>query len=476
MGMMERAGIRRKNTLVCLDSVEQASRGQFFTPLAVAEIMARMPRIPHSGTIKVLDPGAGTGMLSVAMVSYLYQHRPSLKIELTAVENDEKLLGALKDALNDCSSLGVTVRLVSEDYITWALESQERFDIIIENPPYRKLRAGSVHDRKLRNHGIQVPNLYAAFMALGVRQLSVDGQLVVIAPRSWMNGTYYSRFRKDLVGRASFNAIHIFGSRSLVFGDMNVLQESVIVCLTLGKKQSDILLRFSHDPSSRFTERLATVDEVIHSGFIFVPATQNDIDAVACMGQFRHTLDDLGLSVSTGKVVDFRSRDILVDAPDIFSKRLIYSANIINNQVVHPRTTLSKPQWIRCMDDKASKLFCPAGNYVLVKRFSAKEEARRLVSTVWASSEPSAFDNKLNYIHQSNQGLNPMLARGIALWLNSPQVDAYFRVFSGHTQVNATDLRHLKFPSSRALIAVARQNRNPETAFQELVNGNIEAA
>ena len=69
-----------------------------------------------------------------------------------------------------------------------------------------------------------------------------------------------------------------------------------------------------------------------------------------------------------------------------------------------------------------------------------------------------------------------MLARGIALWLNSPQVDAYFRVFSGHTQVNATDLRHLKFPSSRALIAVARQNRNPETAFQELVNGNIEAA
>lgn len=276
MGMMERARIRRKNTLASLDSVEQASRGQFFTPLAVAEIMARMPRIPHSGTIKVLDPGAGTGMLSVAMVSYLYQHRPNLKIELTAVENDEKLLGALKDALNDCSSLGVTVRLVSEDYITWALESQERFDIIIENPPYRKLRAGSVHDRKLRSHGIQVPNLYAAFMALGVRQLSVGGQLIVIAPRSWMNGTYYSRFRKDLVGRVSFNAIHIFGSRSLVFGDMNVLQESVIVCLTLGKKQSDILLRFSNDPSSKFTERLATADEVIHSDFIFVPATQSD--------------------------------------------------------------------------------------------------------------------------------------------------------------------------------------------------------
>ena len=69
-----------------------------------------------------------------------------------------------------------------------------------------------------------------------------------------------------------------------------------------------------------------------------------------------------------------------------------------------------------------------------------------------------------------------MLAKGIALWLNSPQVDAYFRVFSGHTQVNATDIRQLYFPSRHALAAIAQLTNNPATAFQQLVDGNIEAA
>jgi adenine-specific DNA-methyltransferase len=32
-------------------------------------------------------------------------------------------------------------------------------------------------------------------------------------------------------------------------------------------------------------------------------------------------------------------------------------------------------------------------------------------------------------------------------YLNSTFVDAYFRQFNGHTQVNATDLRNLRYPS-----------------------------
>lgn len=476
MGELERAERRRSDTLACLDSNDQASRGQFFTPLAVAAIMARIPRVPESGMIRVLDPGAGTGMLVVALVSYLHHHRPKLKLEVTAVENDERLIDTLKDALDDCAKLGAEVNLVVEDYITWALQARQYYDIIIQNPPYHKLRARSVHDKALRKHGIQVPNLYAAFMSLGMRQLCPGGQLVVISPRSWMNGTYYSRFRKDLVSRASLDVIHTFGSRSLVFGDMDVLQESIIVSLTAGKRQNQVLIRFSNDACSEVTERFATADEVIKSDFIFVPASQTDIEAVACMNSFPYTLEDLGLSVSTGKVVNFRSRQALTYEPDLYSQRLIYPANIVDNQVIHPRTNLSKPQWIRCTDDNSRKLSCPAGTYVLIKRFSAKEETRRLVSTVWTSQHPSAFDNKLNFIHESNHGINPMLAKGIALWLNSPQVDAYFRVFSGHTQVNATDIRQLYFPSRHALAAIAQLTNNPATAFQQLVDGNIEAA
>lgn len=479
MEMMERAEHRRDAALACLDSTEQAARGQFFTPPAVADIMARMVRmshLPESGVIRILDPGAGTGMLSVAVASYLRAARPNLTLEITAVENDPALLPALREALADCAHLGATVTLVPENYFEWAPRARQYFDLIIQNPPYHKLRVGSPDDVALRAHGIQVPNVYAAFMALGIRQLGPRGQMVVISPRSWMNGTYYSRFRKDLISRVSLDAIHTFESRSLIFGDMDVLQESIIMCVSAGIQGDRILIRSSMDAYAPVRERTVATTEVIRSNAIFVPASQSDSDAVSWMESFPYTLADLGLNVSTGKVVGFRCKEIVHPNPDLHSQRLIYPTNIVDHRVVHPRATLSKPQWINPVDSAGLKLLCPAGSYVLVKRFSSKEEARRIVSAVWTSAEPSAFDNKLNYIHESGGGLDPVLARGIALWLNSPQVDAYFRVFSGHTQVNATDLRLLKFPDRDALVSLARQNGNPALNVQHLCDGRIKAA
>jgi len=43
------------------------------------------------------------------------------------------------------------------------------------------------------------------------------------------------------------------------------------------------------------------------------------------------------------------------------------------------------------------------------------------------------------------------VAVGLAYWLNSTAVDDHFRAFSGHTQVNATDLRTMPYPSLEQL-------------------------
>ncbi|MEJ7713500.1 MAG: hypothetical protein WKF84_27565 [Pyrinomonadaceae bacterium] len=97
----------------------------------------------------------------------------------------------------------------------------------------------------------------------------------------------------------------------------------------------------------------------------------------------------------------------------------------------------------------------PAGIFVLVKRFSAKEESRRVVSALYDPTlVPAAkvgFENHLNYFHERGKGLNRDLAQGLTAFLNSTLVDAYFRQFNGHTQVNATDLRSLKYPSRHEL-------------------------
>src|SRR5690606_27911075 len=152
---------------------------------------------------------------------------------VTAIEIDQTLHATLRDTLDDVETLGnVTTDLISQDFLSWALSTDHRFDLVIQNPPYAKLQTGSGPQNMLRAAGIDVPNIYAAFLALGVRLLDTDGQQVAITPRSWMNGAYYSRFRREFVDLAGIDAIHTFESRSKVFGDTGVLQEAIVVSAT----------------------------------------------------------------------------------------------------------------------------------------------------------------------------------------------------------------------------------------------------
>lgn len=95
------------------------------------------------------------------------------------------------------------------------------------------------------------------------------------------------------------------------------------------------------------------------------------------------------------------------------------------------------------------------GSYVLVKRFSSKEEKRRVVAYVVSPNEIHqswiAFENHWNVFHINKHGLDRLTALGLACFLNSTELDKYFRMFSGHTQVNATDLRNIKFPTLKTL-------------------------
>ena len=274
---------------------------------------------------------------------------------------------------------------------------------------------------------------------------------MAITPRSWMNGTYYSDFRHAFVREAGIDAIYTFESRSRVFGDLGVLQESIIVAATRGTFPDKVLVQASYDHNAEPSSRHVDYSEIVTPDFIHVPATEKDAEAVAWMKtHVTSTLADLGLTVSTGRVVDFRSREMLHFEPVTGAVPMV-NASHLRGGVVHHPIGAKKPEWFHSDPESMAKLVVPGGAYVLVKRFSAKEEKRRIVSAVSRSEGSVAFDNKLNYIHHDGHGLDPEIAAGLALFLNSTRVDEYFRVFSGHTQVNATDLRIMRFPSLEQL-------------------------
>lgn len=451
MSLLADATILRNNYLTFVASDTQEKLSQYFTPQEVAKQMAASFTLPKTGTLKILDPGAGSGILTAALVERVLVEAPQLHLEITAVEKDEQLIKPLASTLTAIEGAGYQTQLVNADFIDWALTTDERFDLVIQNPPYKKLSSASSANELLKQYDIFVPNMYAAFMSLGLSLLKEFGQQVSITPRSWMNGTYYTKFRQNVLTQASLNRIHTFNSRSKVFGDTGVLQEAIIVRLDRASVPKEVIISVSEDHTSDVSLSPVPYEHVYTGDFIFVPSTQEAQQAVARMSDVRGSLSDLEITVSTGKVVDFRNRDKLSHEYIDGAYPLIFSTHIKDSRVIHPVNNSKKPQWFIMSETNDEKLLVPAGTYVLVKRFSSKEEKRRISAAVHTFDTSAAFDNKTNYFHVSGAGMEPDAARGLALWLNSKEVDSYFRVFSGHTQVNATDLRQMKFPTLNEL-------------------------
>ena len=467
MDIVTRAENRRQEALLALDRNRQSELGQFLTPLAVARIMSSMVRVPQGkDNFYILDPGSGTGILLATMVDRILSKHPKAKIHVTAVETDENVIPYLRKTLEDCKSLGVHTELITQNFIDWGISTSKQYDVVIQNPPYYKLSANSPTVFSLKNIGYIVPNMYSAFMALGAELLKPQGYQIAITPRSWMNGTYYTSFRKRYISDLSIDKIHTFESRSTVFQESEVLQEIIIVGAYKGSVSPQVELSVSRDQNHIQVTRTVPYGQVVTDDFVFVPANYEDDKIVEQVNQARETLVTLGLQVSTGKVVGFRLKNLLLSENIIGACPLLQPTNIATGIVEHPKYDSKKNQWFDTYNETSSKYIVPAGTYVLIKRFTAKEEKRRIVAAVYNAAEPAAFDNKLNYIHCSGEGIDIEIAEGIARWLNSDQVDAYFRVFSGHTQVNATDIRRIPFPSDSQL----RDLAHSEDPGHDIVN------
>ncbi|MGH3768640.1 MAG: Eco57I restriction-modification methylase domain-containing protein [Pseudonocardiaceae bacterium] len=466
-----RAEIRRVSALQTLSRGQQSSLGQFFTPERAAALITGLPRLPKSGRFRVLDPGAGSGSLTAALVSRVLRECPALELEIVAVEIDPEVGLYLRETLTDLTDTACTVGVkvatetVLGDYIELLTSLMPKpaafnrpFDLVIMNPPYRKLGLNSAHRRALLCQGVECPNLYAAFLALGTAVLNPGGQLVAITPRSFANGPYFRQFRRFLLDRLTLDRLHIFESRSTVFSDTGVLQENVVFSGTHHGINDEVVLSVSRSYSDKSVERVVSYGEVVRPGdrqyFIRILADGSDTVAAKTVGALPAKLADLNIQVSTGKVVDFRVRVNLRKLLEAGTVPLIYPGNVRSGIIEWPREIRKDQAFAVKSPSEHKKYLLPAGFYVVVKRFSAKEERRRVVAAVWdpgMHTSAVAFENHLNIFHVDGAGLDRDLAVGLSYWLNSSIVDNFFRTFSGHTQVNATDLRTLRFPSLGAL-------------------------
>lgn len=355
--------------------------------------------------------------------------------------------------------MSLTWEIINADYIQSSVGITRHshlggFDLVLMNPPYGELAGIHPARRELAGHLVDTPNLYAAFMALGVNQLNDGGQLVAITPRSFANGPTFAPFRRYLLSVVHLTHIHDFASRSAVFSDSKVLQETIVIAAQKGRHADQVILStsFGHldEPLRRLVRATDVVDPSDSAQFIRIPTEDADVAKVLALPG---DLASLNISVSTGKIVDFRLRENLMTEADETSVPMIYPLHFDAGVIRWP-VARAKPQHYALRTERDARRLLPSGNYVVVKRFSTKEERRRVIAAVWSpevSDSGIAFDNKTNVLHIRGAGMDLELARGLCIWLNSTPVDKFFRTFSGHTQVNATDMRIMRFPSDQTL-------------------------
>ena len=446
-------------------------KGQFFTPSNVAKFMARLSSNAKE-SMSILDPGAGIGILSAAVIEKLVNSGRVKKIKLVCYENDLKVLPYLNLLLEETkkrlrNKISFEYSILKEDFIesnahilttnlsNYSGSARSLFDIVISNPPYFKLNKSGLQTAKFKDVISGQPNIYFLFMALSTKLLADAGDMIFITPRSFCSGLYYSKFRKWLIDKVNPENVHLFDSRKQLFSSDSVLQENIITKFTRRNVNKISVSKTLNADFSKIKTIDVSIKDVIYrsNGHIFfrIPSSEEELRVVRGLDKLPYNFYKLGVKISTGKVVAFRNKKYLQKQITKDSVPLLWMHNIKKAKIEWPFK--NKDKAIAIKNTTGSEwLLQKSGNYLVLKRFTTKEQKKRFVTACIFKEDFSkygyfALDNMMNYIYRPGKPLTKNQIKGISKYLDLPAVDLYFRILNGHTQVNANEVYALPFPS-----------------------------
>lgn len=456
--------------------------GQFFTPTPIARLLASFCDLSKT-RIRILDPGCGTAILSCALVEHLIESKNGIEIiDLMAYETDleliphsEKALDYLKEWLFN-KGIQFNFTLYSTDFVLEnatvlkenrlpslfeeAKRVDKNFDIIISNPPYFKL---SKDDKRVIASQELVsgqPNIYSIFMGIAAKLLSENGELIFITPRSFASGNYFKAFRELFFNTVQIEKIHLFNSRKDTFNRDSVLQETVVIKAIReeidSKKKvlvsSSAGIKDIFEPSIKYFNSSELIDLNSKEKILHLPTSDKEESILSLVSTWENVLTDFNIKISTGPVVSFRALDYIQNNYEngtVFLAPLFWLHNVHKMILEWPKQLKEKGQFIR-IESGSKSLLIPNKNYILLRRFSTKDDKSRLIAAPYfcnyAKSDYIGVENKVNYIYRKDGHLDRDEVVGLCALLNSELFDTYFQIFNGNVNVSATELREMRFP------------------------------
>ncbi len=232
-------------------SVEHRKQfAQFFTPIPIAEKMARWILNGKSDSLEILEPAFGLGVFS----RVLLHENPNVII--TGYDIDDVIIEKAKKYFSKFDNISI----LKKDYMIndW----DKKYDGIICNPPYFKFHDydnKTILNEVKKNIKCQLSgftNLYTLFLLKSLHQLKKNGRCAYIIPSEFLNSDYGMYIKREILKTKTLRHIIVVNFEESVFDDAQTTA-SLILCSNDDKRSK---VGFTYINS---LQELSVIDEII---------------------------------------------------------------------------------------------------------------------------------------------------------------------------------------------------------------------
>ena len=460
-----------------LSPLHRATNGVYYTPPPVGARLIDQASLAGVDWrfARVLDPACGGGAflapVALRMLHALGPCEPRILLQniarrLCGYEIDpfaawlsQVTLDALLLPISRmCGSRLPTVVQVRDTLSASA--GRELFDLVIGNPPYRRVKLSAAERRRFEKSLFGHANLYGLFTEVAIRHAKAGGVIAYVTPTSFLAGEYYKNLRGLLAREAPPFSIDFIAGRDGVFDD--VLQETLLATYRRGSCAGPIEL-YEIAPRDEFNLVIdragpATLPQDPSQPWI-LPRNRDQARLATKLVTLPHRLADWGYSVSTGPLVWNRYKSQLAKGKARSRYPVIWAEAITpDGQFIWRAEKRSHLPYFEIRPgDEWMMVKKPC---VLLQRTTAKEQHRRLIAAPLRASflkkhGAAVVENHLNMIRPLVP--RPAVSHGtLAAFLNSRAADCAFRCVSGSVAVSAYELESLPLPPPFALSRLSR--------------------
>lgn len=467
--------VRNTRKLVRAEVRENNVRlGRFFTKKEQAALMASLPTLPTKEQVSVLDPGAGTGILSAAIIERLAKGGRVKEIDLTCYETDPLFLPMLRDNLERIRKkcrhdykVKLNITVCEENYPLARAErfrprmldnlAEGSFDLVVMNPPQDLMMTGSPEQKAYRRLCSGDTDLAYLFAVAAIGDLKEGGEAVMMLPTVFSTAAYAEKLRRFIFGYTALTKMHLFLNRSDSDRLLDEVRKNMILSLRRGKTQPEMIrISTSYGESGTPENSLRAAYGTVLRGeerSLLLLKSADEAKILDIVGRFPYTLSSLGLRMRTGLTIESRYPTLLQNEPCKGAVPLIHPGSIQLGQIAFPRPGI-KNQYLM---GSVPSLLQPNKNMLFIKRVPAKSDKKALLCGVYlASNLPRcpfiSTHNKLNYIDFADgREMDFNMVLGLYVVLNSSLYGKYYQIISKSKQINAGEFAELPLPSAAAL-------------------------